>query len=117
MYRLKIESSFDAAHKIEGYKGKCSRLHGHSYKVEVFVAGKKLDKIGLLVDFKDLKDKLNRIIEKLDHNYLNDIKEIGSPSAENISKYIFNKLKFPKNIKLEKVRVWESHKSYAEYFE
>ena len=48
MYRLRIESQFDAAHKLVGYKGKCSHLHGHSWKVEVFVIGKDLDKTGIL---------------------------------------------------------------------
>jgi len=118
MYRLRIESRFDAAHKLVGYQGKCSRLHGHTWKVEVFVIGEKLDNIGILVDFKTLRDKLEQITEKLDHSFLNDLKEIGSPTSENISKYIFQNLRgLPKAVKLEKVRVWESPKSWCEYLE
>ena len=117
MFRLRVESSFSAAHKLVGYDGKCEKLHGHTWMVEVFVVGKKLNDIGILTDFKLLKKELNNIIEKFDHNYLNDFEEIGNPSSENISKYIFNNLKHPKNIQLEKVRVWESNGAYAEYFE
>ena len=118
MYRLRIESHFDAAHKLVGYKGKCSRVHGHRWKVEVFVLGEKLNSIGILVDFEVLKQKLEKIVEKFDHSFLNDFKEIGNPTSENISKYIFKNLKgLPNSVKLEKVRVWESPEAWCEYFE
>lgn len=116
MFRLRIESHFDAAHKLAEYKGKCARLHGHTWKVEVFVIGKKLNDIGLLIDYRIIKEKLNEVIEKLDHSFLNDFKEIGNPTSENISKYIFKNLNLPKNVRLEKVRVWEGSRSYTEYF-
>jgi len=115
MYRLRVESHFDAAHRLIGYEGKCSRLHGHRWKVEIFVVGEEL-KNGMLVDLKVLKERLEQVIDKLDHNFLNDIKEIGNPTVENISRYIFEKLKLPENVKLEKVRVWESEKSWSEYY-
>jgi 6-pyruvoyltetrahydropterin/6-carboxytetrahydropterin synthase len=118
MYRLRIESRFDAAHKLIGYKGKCSNLHGHTWKVEVFFIGKELDKTGILTDFGFLKKKLSEITDKLDHSFLNDTQEIGNPTAENISKYIFQSLKDLTNVvKLDKVRVWESPSSWCEYFE
>jgi len=117
MYRLRVSSHFDAAHKLVGYEGKCSRLHGHTWKVEVFVTGERLNEIGFLIDYKVIKEKLNEIIEKLDHSFLNDFKGIGNPTCENIARYIFERLKALQDVKLEKVRVWESPKSYAEYFE
>ena len=118
MYRLRVESHFDAAHKLDGYNGKCSELHGHTWKVEVFVTGVELDKIGMLVDFKILKSRLKEITEKLDHSLLNDFKEVGNPTSENISKYIFKNLRdLPKDVRLEKVRVWESPSSWCEYHE
>jgi 6-pyruvoyltetrahydropterin/6-carboxytetrahydropterin synthase len=118
VYKLRIESHFDAAHKLIGYEGKCAELHGHTWKVEVFVVGDRLNDIGILVDFSILKEKMSKIIEKLDHKFLNNIKEIGNPTCENLSKYIFENLKdLPKNVKLEKVRVWESEKSWCEYYE
>jgi len=118
MYRLRIESHFDAAHELIGYEGKCAELHGHTWKVEVFIVGEKLDDLGILLDFDILKEKLGKTIERLDHKFLNDIKEIGNPTCENLSKYIFETLKeLPKHIKLEKVRIWEGEKNWCEYHE
>ena len=118
MFRLRIESHFDAAHKLTGYNGKCAKLHGHTWKVEVFVIGKELNDIEVLVDFKDLKGKLDGVIGRLDHGFLNDLDDIGNPTGENISRYIFENLEnLPKNVRLEKVRVWEGSGSYVEYFQ
>jgi len=117
MYRLRIKSHFDAAHKLIDYEGKCAELHGHTWKVEVYVVGEKIDSVGILVDFSILEEKLNKIIERLDHKFLNDLKEIGNPTCENLSKYIFQNLKgLPKHVKLEKVRVWEGEKNWCEYY-
>jgi len=119
MYRLKVEAQFDAAHKLEGYKGKCSSLHGHTYKVEAFFLTDELNSIGVSVDLRALKEKLAKITEQFDHSYLNDFKELGNPSTENISRYFFQSLKInlPAGATLEKVRVWETPKSWCEYFE
>ena len=118
MFRLRTQSHFDAAHKLVGYRGKCAQLHGHTWKVEVFVVGEKLNDIGILADFKVLKARLKEITDRFDHSFLNDFKQIGNPTAENISRYIFENLKdLPKTVRLEKVRVWESPDSYAEYFQ
>ena len=118
VYRLRVKTYFDAAHKLDDYQGKCSQLHGHRWKVEVFVIGDTLNKTGLLVDFSVLKSKLEEIVEKFDHSYLNEIKEIGNPTAENLSKHIFQKFKeLPDSVVLEKVRVWESPDSWSEYYE
>ena len=116
VYRLRVKTYFDAAHKLENYQGKCSKIHGHRWTVEVFVTGEKLNTTGLLVDFSVLKKNLERIVEGLDHSFLNDNKEIGNPTAENISRFIFHKFeKLSESVKLEKVRVWESPESYSEY--
>ena len=117
MYRLRVEAHFDAAHELVGYKGECAKLHGHTWKVEVFVVGEKLNKIGLLEDFKVLKKKLREITDRFDHTLLNDFKELGNPTSENISRYIFEKLKGLLDLKLEKVRVWEGPSSWCEYYE
>jgi len=118
MHRLRVESHFDAAHRLVGYEGKCSELHGHTWKVEVFVVGEKLNDLGILVDFNILEEKLNKIINRLDHKSLNDLKEIGNPTCENLCKYIFESLKdLLEHAKLEKVRVWEGEESWCEYYE
>ncbi len=118
MYNIKVEASFSAAHNLREYKGKCEELHGHNWKVEVIVSGNKLDKAGMLLDFKKLKMKLNKVLEKLDHKYFNKIpyfKKVN-PTSENIAKYIDDRLKV-QGPKPAAVTVWESDNSCASYYE
>jgi 6-pyruvoyltetrahydropterin/6-carboxytetrahydropterin synthase len=119
MHRLKIIDSFSAGHQLKGYKGKCESLHGHNFRVEAMVAGGKLDKIGLLIDFKILKKILGEVLEKLDHKHLNQLPPFSkkNPSAENIAEYVFKELakKLPDKVKLCEVWVWESDQAGACY--
>ena len=121
MFELTISVNFEAAHYINNYSGKCSRLHGHNWKVEVNISGSKLDELGMLIDFRDLKAAVNKIMIKLDHYCLNEIEPFCSinPTAENIAKYIYEQLKetqdFDQDIKLRSVKVWESLNSAAAY--
>jgi 6-pyruvoyltetrahydropterin/6-carboxytetrahydropterin synthase len=121
MYELKVKSGFSAAHFLREYKGKCENLHGHNWNVEVIVSGKNLDNTGLLIDFKEIKNKLEEVMNTLDHKLINEIDYFKkhNPSCENIACYIFNilKNKFGENIKLSKVSVWETETSCATYFE
>lgn len=117
MYKIKIEGDFSSAHNLRGYKGKCEDLHGHNWKVEVVVARNKLDKIGMAMDFKFLKQKLNDLLEKLDHKYLNSIpyfKKVN-PTSENIAKYLYDRLK-TEAADLYCVTVWESDTASATYY-
>ena len=121
MFEITIKTHFSAAHSLRNYNGKCEELHGHNFNVHVTVSGEKLDDIGLLIDFKILKEKANRIISSFDHKYLNNLPEFKeiNPSSENISRFIFNKidneLKGDK-VKVKKVAVWESDSSCAIYY-
>ena len=122
MYKIKVIGGFSSAHRLKHYKGKCEHLHGHNWKVELIVSGITLDNTGLLVDFGILKKKLDFILKQLDHKNLNTIPFFNktNPTSENISYYIFTKLKeLLKNlpIKLEKVIVWENEKQCASYIE
>jgi 6-pyruvoyltetrahydropterin/6-carboxytetrahydropterin synthase len=118
MFSLTVKSEFSSAHRLRGYKGKCEALHGHNWNVELIVSGKTLDKLGMVCDFKELKERLNNILKDLDHSYLNDLpcfKKIN-PTSENIAKYIFDRFNSPSlKFKLEKVRVFESDSSCATY--
>ncbi len=116
MYRIKVEGHFSSAHNLRHYKGKCEELHGHNWKVEAVAACATLDKIGMLLDFKYLKMKLNKILEKLDHKYLNNIPYFKkhNPTSENIAKYIFDVLK-PQVKYLKSITVWETDNSCATY--
>ena len=77
---------------LRNYKGKCENPHGHNYKVRVTLAGAELDEAGLLLDFKLLKQVLRPVIERIDHQMLNDLEPftVLNPSAENIAKYFYD---------------------------
>jgi len=120
MYRLMIKTSFAAAHNLINYQGDCENLHGHNWRVEVVVAAKELDKAGLGIDFKILKKQTNSLLDELDHKYLNDLAPFknDSPSSENISRYLFERLSETlnnENITVEKINVWESENACASY--
>ena len=101
---------FDAAHYLPSYKGKCERLHGHTYKLEVVVKGD-IRKDGMLMDFNELKEVVNSsILDLLDHSNLNDLFE--NPTAENIASWILNELK--KEIPVYSVKLWEGHGKWVE---
>jgi len=118
MYELMIEETFDSAHALRGYSGPCESLHGHTFKVQAFFEGDKLDNIGLLVDFKILKNKVSAILAEFDHIFLNDLAEFKSvnPSSENIARIIYGKIKNQFSL-LSKVTVWESQTASATYRE
>ena len=115
MYELMVESTFSAAHQLIGSKGPCEELHGHTWQVQVFLAGKKLDKIGMLLDFKDIKAGLNAVLQDYDHKFLNKSLPFN-PTAENIAREIFEALKKGFS-NINKVTVWESPNAAASYKE
>ena len=109
--------SFDAAHRLPNYDGKCANLHGHHWIVELAVRGEVSKETGMVVDFTLLKEFLESIRNTFDHHLVNEI--IENPTAENICKYIFNRYwsgdcKLPILLSLEFIRVWETEDSYAE---
>lgn len=122
MYELMIESQFSAAHQLRGYKGKCEALHGHNWRVQVTVSSDKLDDIGMVIDFHELKAITNEVIASLDHSFLNEVfpfTEIN-PSSENIAKWIFETIKKKmgnKAVNISSVTVWENETASATFFE
>ena len=122
MYEIMVEGGFSAAHNLRGYRKKCEKLHGHNWKVKVGVRGGKLDRYGMLIDFREVKDYLERIMEKLDHKYLNEIShfKVTNPTSENIARFIYNELKSHlkgSHYMVNKVTVWESDTTSATYFQ
>jgi len=120
MYELRVITQFAAAHRLRNFKGKCEKLHGHNWRIEVIVEGEKLNDAGLLIDFKEVKDDTNRILEELDHSFLNELSQFKdqNPSSENIAAYIFEKLSSKLNdnqIKVTKVTAWESDSASTSY--
>jgi 6-pyruvoyltetrahydropterin/6-carboxytetrahydropterin synthase len=120
MYELKIISQFGAAHQLKNTGGECENLHGHNWKIEVHVKGERLDKNGLLIDFKVLKQETKKIIDELDHKYLNELEWFRdmNPTSENISRLIYDligqKVNTP-DIKVSRVTTWESDTACATY--
>ena len=112
MYELTIKSHFDAAHALRGYPGECRNLHGHTWDIEVTVAATQLDEIGIVYDFKLLKDDLNAVLDAYDHAYLNDIPPFDelSPTAENLARVIYERLaeSIDARVSVVEVVVWES---------
>jgi len=120
MYQITIETHFSSAHRLIQYNGECERLHGHNWKVLVSVSSEMLDNLGMVMDFKILKDKTKALIARLDHQYLNEIPPFNeiNPTTENISKYLFDELSKAINtelIKVSRVEVWESPTCFASY--
>ena len=125
MYTIRTEDSFAAAHYIKEYHGKCENLHGHNYKVRIYVSGSKLGKGGMLMDFAVLKKILKSVLEELDHKNLNEIPYFADaePSAEIIAEFVFNKVSEQLSAyadaggdaELSRVDVFETDKNLAIY--
>ena len=107
--------TFEAAHKLPKHNGKCARLHGHSYRLDVTVAGYLISEgssEGMFIDFSDLSKIVEKeIIEQWDHQFINDLLKFTT-TAELLAGEIFRKLKNT-NLSVIKVRLWETAKGFA----
>lgn len=139
MYYITTEASFDAAHFLKGYKGKCKNIHGHRWRVLIKIQSEELLKDkqhdGMVMDFKDLKNDLKELIEKFDHTFIyekgslkNELIELLKseefelsevefrPTAENFSKYFYDYLT-AKGYAVAKTIIYETPNNMAEYCE
>jgi 6-pyruvoyltetrahydropterin/6-carboxytetrahydropterin synthase len=121
MFEITIEETFAAGHALRNYRGKCENVHGHNYRCQVSVQGEQLDSIGLLVDFVELKRVVHSVLDRLDHQWLNEFPpfDVLNPSAENMAKYIYDEvnagLTGKNDVKLGWVRLWETDTASATY--
>jgi 6-pyruvoyltetrahydropterin/6-carboxytetrahydropterin synthase len=119
MYFLSVEKSFEAAHYLRGYKGKCENLHGHRFKVVARLKASKLNNIGLAYDFTEMKRHLADVLAQYDHCCLNDVPPFDkiNPSSENLAMSIFDQLRplFIGDAGIDSIEVWESPESCAFY--
>jgi 6-pyruvoyltetrahydropterin/6-carboxytetrahydropterin synthase len=95
-------------------------MHGHNWKVEVEVSGNTLDNVGMVMDFKKIRNMTNEVVDKLDHRFLNDLDAFKkvNPTAENIAEYIhFELTKLINNDKIvvKSIKLWETDKSAVTY--
>ena len=121
MFEITIEETFVAGHALRNYKGKCENVHGHNYRCHLTVTGEVLDDIGLLVDFVELKKVLHGVLDRMDHQWLNEFPpfDVLNPSAENMAKYIYDEvtagLQGRGGVKIGQVRLWETDTASATY--
>ena len=91
MFEVMVEAQFAAGHYLRNYRGKCENPHGHNYKVQVTLRGEELDAAGLLLDFKLLKQVMRPVVDRLDHQMMNDLEPFieQNPSAEHLARYFY----------------------------
>jgi 6-pyruvoyltetrahydropterin/6-carboxytetrahydropterin synthase len=122
MFEVTIEETFAAGHALRNYRGKCENVHGHNYRAEVTLRGAELDAIGLLVDFVELKRVVHAVLDRMDHQWLNDFPPFDAinPSAENMAKYIYDEvsaaLTAKEGVRVASARLWETDTASATYF-
>jgi 6-pyruvoyltetrahydropterin/6-carboxytetrahydropterin synthase len=118
-YELFIQGEFGAAHNLREYNGKCERLHGHNWKIDLRVAGNRLNHEGMLLDFVAMKRALKEVLDRFDHRYLNEVPPFDAlnPTSENLARFIAGEVaaRLPKGVRVVAVTAWESDKCAATY--
>ena len=121
MFEVTIEETFAAGHALRNYRGKCENVHGHNYRCQVTLEGEQLDSIGLLVDFVELKRAVHSVLDRMDHQWLNEFPPFDAinPSAENMAKFIYDEvhagLQANGNVRIASVKLWETDTCSATY--
>jgi len=123
VFELKVITHFAAAHQLKMVADKCENLHGHNWKIEVCVISKKLNKQSIVMDFGEIKKHVRKLMEKLDHKFLNELEffdEKSPPTSENVAVYIATELqkllKYIPDVMISKVTAWESDDAAATYY-
>jgi 6-pyruvoyltetrahydropterin/6-carboxytetrahydropterin synthase len=125
MYEVTVESGFSSGHYLRNYRGKCENPHGHNYKVRVTLCGTELDAAGLLLDFKLLKQVMRPVIDRIDHQMLNELAPFTelNPSAENIARFFFDETNeqlaqmTSGRVRVKDCTIWETDTTTATYYE
>lgn len=123
MFVVSVQAHYDSAHFLRNYHGKCERMHGHRYVVELALTATELDQAGIAYDFVDVKKALRGVADYLDHENLNELPPFTElePSAENQARYIYEEMKrlLPQSMcdAVLYVKVWETPTQFALYSE
>ncbi len=114
--RLVKEYRFEAAHRLPNVPAehKCQRLHGHSFKIELSIAGLTDPNIGWFIDYGDVDAIWQPIHDVLDHNYLNEVEGLENPTSENLAHWLWQRIK-PSLPSLVRVTVYETCDARCEY--
>lgn len=116
-YETGVKSKFSAAHKLKGHRGACKELHGHNWTVEAVFGAGRLDKLGMVVDFHDVRSEMEKLAAMLDHKTLNNLPQLrgGNPTAERIAEFFFKGLEKSLGLKPSLVTVFETDDAWASY--
>lgn len=125
MFEITVEGDFSSGHYLRNYRGKCENPHGHNYKVSVTLAGTTLDEAGLLLDFKLLKQVMRPVIDRIDHQMLNELEPFTTvnPTAENLAQYFYQQTNrqlaemTAGRVHVKDCTIWETDTTSATYFE
>jgi 6-pyruvoyltetrahydropterin/6-carboxytetrahydropterin synthase len=123
MFVVSVQAHYDSAHFLRNYHGKCERMHGHRYVVELALTSNELDQAGIAFDFVIVKKHLRDLADRLDHENLNELPPFDElePSAENQARYFYEEMRrlLPDNMSsaVLYVKVWETPTQYALYSE
>lgn len=118
-YEISAETTFAASHQLRDYKAPLEPLHGHNFRVEVFVVSDSLPETGYVVDFLELESMVKDVVAPYDHRHMNDLPPFDelNPTTENMARFFFDELakKLPGGTSLRRVRVWEAPTYSASY--
>ncbi len=125
MYEVTVEAGFSSGHYLRNYHGRCENPHGHNYKVRVTLVGPALDATGLLLDFKMLKQVMRPVIDRIDHQMLNDLEPFTTlnPSAENLAHYFWEQTNeqlaemTAGRVRVKDCTIWETDTTSATFYE
>ncbi len=126
MFEVTVEAGFSSGHYLRNYQGKCENPHGHNYKVFVTLVGAELDHAGLLLDFKLLKQVMRPVVDRLDHQMINDLPPFDAelnPSAENLARYFYEQTSEQLRamtggrVRVKDCLLYETDTSFARYYE
>jgi 6-pyruvoyltetrahydropterin/6-carboxytetrahydropterin synthase len=120
MFTVFKDFTFSAAHQIRGHQGGCERMHGHNYRVRVVVAADRLDGLGMVVDFADLKSVVSDILGPFDHRVINEIPpfDARNTTAELLAEYVYEEAARrlgSERLRIDRVEVWENESACAVY--
>ena len=121
MFEVTVEQTFAAAHFLREYGGSCNSIHGHNFRVQVVVEGERLNSLGMLVDFRELKTLLREVMESVDHKNLNEIAPFDAeknPTTENLAEYFYVRMTAGisnSEARVREVRIWETDIQCATY--
>ena len=120
MNEVAVIRTFSSAHSLRGYQGKCEALHGHNWRVQMTARASVLDKLGMVLDFTELKAAVDSVLDRLDHRFLNEVPPFDTinPSSENLARYIFDEVAAVINddrVHATRCDVWESDGAFSTY--